>query len=367
MKILFLCGSLEPGQDGVGDYTRRLAGEVIRQGHKARIIALFDKTVLDITNVIQTDESTEIPTLRIPFKYANNQRFSEAKKWIDNFDPQWLSLQYVPFSFHDKGLHFGLSKKLIKLGKNKKWHIMFHELWVGMDVDATVKLQLWGYLQKIFISSIIDKIKPTLIHTQSDFYEFNLKNLKYKAEKLPLFGNIPVLNPIKAKNNRLTFIVFGSIHKNTLIKQFIEELQVFSKKNKVIPKFIFIGNSGSELENWLKLCAEAGFDIENLGFQSHQIISEVISSAKFGISTTPLVLAEKSGTTAAILEHNIPVISLRKDLRIKNYKSQIVINNIYSYKTGSFDVLFNTKINFSLTNNLQNVTNKLLMKFINSH
>lgn len=27
MTILFLCGSLEPGRDGVGDYTRRLAGD----------------------------------------------------------------------------------------------------------------------------------------------------------------------------------------------------------------------------------------------------------------------------------------------------------------------------------------------------
>jgi hypothetical protein len=32
IKILFICGSLEPGKDGVGDYTRRLwrtRGEIV--------------------------------------------------------------------------------------------------------------------------------------------------------------------------------------------------------------------------------------------------------------------------------------------------------------------------------------------------
>ena len=43
MKLLFLCSSLEPGRDGVGDYTRRLAGECLRQGHEVRLLSLNDK------------------------------------------------------------------------------------------------------------------------------------------------------------------------------------------------------------------------------------------------------------------------------------------------------------------------------------
>ena len=42
MKIAFLCGSLEPGFDGVGDYVRMLASEVIVQGHQAVIVAIND-------------------------------------------------------------------------------------------------------------------------------------------------------------------------------------------------------------------------------------------------------------------------------------------------------------------------------------
>lgn len=32
MRLAFICVSLEPGRDGVGDYTRSLAAECIRQG-----------------------------------------------------------------------------------------------------------------------------------------------------------------------------------------------------------------------------------------------------------------------------------------------------------------------------------------------
>ena len=38
MKITFICGSLNPGQDGVGDYTRRLAAQLALDGHECQLI-----------------------------------------------------------------------------------------------------------------------------------------------------------------------------------------------------------------------------------------------------------------------------------------------------------------------------------------
>ena len=45
MVILFLTGCLQPGKDGVGDYTRLLARECIRQGQACCLIALDDPYV----------------------------------------------------------------------------------------------------------------------------------------------------------------------------------------------------------------------------------------------------------------------------------------------------------------------------------
>src|SRR5215210_3802535 len=130
MKILFLCGSLEPGRDGVGDYTRRLAGELIRQGNKTFIISLNDRYVSEVFKTIQHDDATAISVLRLPSNLVTKKKMQFARKWIDNENPEWLSLQYVPFSFHTKGLPFRLSKLLRGLGKGRKWQIMFHELWL---------------------------------------------------------------------------------------------------------------------------------------------------------------------------------------------------------------------------------------------
>jgi hypothetical protein len=66
MKIIFICGSLEPGQDGVGDYVRRLAAELILKQNEVSIIALYDKNVKRLRGEMQYDNGIQIPILRLP-------------------------------------------------------------------------------------------------------------------------------------------------------------------------------------------------------------------------------------------------------------------------------------------------------------
>ena len=47
MNIAFICGSLEPGKDGVGDYLQRLGLELLQQGHKVSLIAIHDHFVVE--------------------------------------------------------------------------------------------------------------------------------------------------------------------------------------------------------------------------------------------------------------------------------------------------------------------------------
>ncbi|MEO7767543.1 MAG: hypothetical protein ABIS01_08960, partial [Ferruginibacter sp.] len=188
MKIAFLCGSLEPGRDGVGDYTRRLAGELIRQGHEAGIIAINDQHFTGEFEGFQESEGLNLPMLRLPSHWPSNQRFKRAASWINSFNPGWISLQFVPFSFNAKGLPFGMSRLLMTLGKNRNWHIMFHELWVGMHIGAPRKEICWGYVQREIILSLIRRLQPRLIHTQSSLYKTQLAKLGVKALLLPLFS-----------------------------------------------------------------------------------------------------------------------------------------------------------------------------------
>src|SRR6187431_2304146 len=99
MKIIFFCGSAEPGKDGVGDYTRRFCGELIRKGHEVQILALCDYQVISFTADHQDVEKTTVLVNRIPISTANSQRFIWSQDILNEFQPDWISLQFVPYSF----------------------------------------------------------------------------------------------------------------------------------------------------------------------------------------------------------------------------------------------------------------------------
>lgn len=344
MRILFLCGSLEPGRDGVGDYTRRLAGELIRQGHEGSIIALKDRHIDLVSETEQESDGTFIPVLRLSAIILVRQRYAKAKEYIDQFNPELISLQYVPFSFHPKGLPFGLARQLKKLGEGRKWHIMFHELWVGMDQEAPLKYVLWGKLQQHITHQMIDRLRPKIIHTQTRLYQMQLNKLGSPANYLPLFGNIPVryertTTTTNAQKTLLLFVVFGTIHPRAPIEDFARELAAYGIGQQQIIQITFIGRCGTELDKWVSICNHTGLKTIVLGEQEPERISEALSSCDWGISSTPYLLSEKSGTIAAMLEHGLPVISVSSAWKVKSLTGQCIAN-VYNYKTGSLAKLF---------------------------
>jgi glycosyltransferase involved in cell wall biosynthesis len=320
MKILFLCGSLEPGHDGVGDYTRTLAAEMIRTGHHVRAISLNDAYLDEELDCIQFYGDIQVPVLRLPARWPSRRRFREAKKWIDEFDPNWISLQFVIFSFQSKGLPIRLSYFLAKLGKGRYWHIMFHELWVGMPIGASLKHILWGWLQKKIILSIILRLKPEIINTQSWLYYAQLTKLGFNVSYLPLFSNIPVVDSIveneektiNGSRKNISMVVFGTIHPSTLIEQLLEEVITYKKKNNTEITLTIIGRCGPEQERWVSAWKSAGLKVQVLGEQSATTISHVLSCASVGIATCAIAMIDKSGTVAAMLKHGLPVLCVAK-------------------------------------------------------
>lgn len=340
MKILFVNGSLEEGKDGVGDYTRRLAGELIRQGHECRIIALMDRFLADPIKEMQVAELVKIQTLRLPFNRGHSFNSNEAKEWIDEFGPEWISVQYVPFSFHQKGLPLNLERTIKYLSKGRKLHLMFHELWVGMDAGSSFKFKLWGKLQKRIIAAFLRKLKPDLIHTNSRLYIDKLSDLGIKAFYLPLFGNIPVFNLQESTNNshseKLSFIIFGSIHPGAPVEAFVACLAAYAMQNEKKVEFYFMGRCGIHLHEWVKVCTHAGFRVNVLGELSNKSISEQLVNTYWGITTTPYLLVEKSGTVAAMLEHGLPIICVAREWSVNNYISNLPLFEIDIFKKNTF-------------------------------
>jgi hypothetical protein len=78
-----------------------------------------------------------------------------------------------------------------------------------------------------------------------------------------------------------------------------------------------IGRIGKGLELWQRLEQQYGaeFAFKRHGEQPAARISQFLMDMDFGIATTPLALLAKSGTVTAMLEHGLPVIANRNDVR----------------------------------------------------
>lgn len=317
MNIVFVCGSLEPGKDGVGDYTRRLACGLKRLGHQVMLVAVNDRHCKEWFTGVQYAEEVVIPVTRVPATMHADEKLRRLKKVISNFNPQWLSLQFVPFAFNDKGLFFGLANFLVKLGEGCSWHVMFHELWVGMEKESPAKHLWWGMLQKRLITSLLNKLKPAAIHTQASLYLLQLQKMGFQASHLPLFSNIPVNPPGSALTTatgddasakKVSFVLFAAIHQGAPAESFARDVAAYGKAAGIKFKLVIVGRCGAGQNAWAKAWADEGMEVSVLGEQPAQRLSEIFFTASAGISTTPYALAEKSGAVAAMQEHGLPVI-----------------------------------------------------------
>jgi hypothetical protein len=313
INIVFICSSLEPGHDGVGDYTRRLSAALIKAGHNCAILSLNDRHSKDTLKSTQRADGVDVPVLRLSSGIEIKKRFAIAKEWVDKIDPQWLSLQFVPFGYHPKGLKLGLSKLLLTLSNGRSWHMMFHELWVGIANEESKKLHLWGQTQRALIKSLVKNLKPAVIHTQTRLYQTLLAKMSFKAGYLPLYSNISVVAGINVDSSAgVSFVVFGAIHDRAPIQQFAKEAAQYAEKFKLPVTLIIIGRGNNEQQRWADAWSAAGLTVNRLGELPAEQISEVLSASTIGLSATALAVIEKSGSYAAMREHCLPVISVSK-------------------------------------------------------
>lgn len=356
MEILFICGSAEIGSDGVGDYTRRLCGKLIKSGHEAQILSLCDHEAVSFISETQVVEETPVIVHRIPAAAPNKQRLIWLQSILKDFEPDWISLQYVPYSFNPKGLPFWLPSYLKKIRGNHKWHIMFHELWLGIDIESSIKHKCIGKLQQVIAKKIVQNTKTHSINTQNKLYQFFLQSHNIKAEVLPICGNIPLTAEKKEPIEFAQFVLFGTIHNGAPFEDFIKDLSNNSDKFEKPIKFVFIGKNGPELINYTAILDNYNIAYEILGVQSEKVISQVLRDSDFGISTTPYFQTEKSGVFAAYKEHRINTICVSRNWTPA--KGQYEIPQIIKYEKNNLNI---TPQNVEVSN-----LNNIAVQFINS-
>ena len=351
MKIIFICGGLEYGRDGVGDYTRLLSAELKRNENDIKIIALNDKHINILVKVIQACNNQNIEVLRLPSVLQLDQRLTLARDYIDGFDPEYISLQYVPFSFQKKGIPIGLALKINRLTKDRKWNIMFHETWVGITKLSPLKHKIFGFFQKLSVNLILRRIKFVKISTTNRLYQIILKNEDIDAQIIPLFSNIPfsdvdaefkssfyerlLINEAQ-KSSYCLLGIFGSLYPEANLEDVIRLENDLAKNFNKKLIFISFGRLGNVVEfERLKKIFEPDVQFVLMGELSESKISNLLQILDKGISCTPVEHIGKSGVYAAMRLHELKVLLPVSD-PIPEFNEEIIAYNKYLTNRASY-------------------------------
>ncbi len=335
MKIVFVCGCLEQGKDGVGDYTRKLASSCKNFGAEVFLISLNDQYVGKPT------ENTQ-PFFSLRLLYSNKWQDKEKKirNEIELIHPDYISIQFVPYAFHPKGFVTNTSF-FEKICKGYRVHIMFHELWISEELGGSLIRRLTGKIQKRGILRLIKILKPIQVHTSNALYKKILAYYKVSSTVLSLFGNISIIRqpdfnwiikeitartnePINVNNQDYVIGgVFGTIHPSwdlSPVLKWLEKCRLSG--NKII--LISIGKAGAAAGMWDQFAKQyPAYQFLVLGERSEEKISSFMQFIDFGIASTPYILLDKSGAFITMKEHGLPVLCQNPVVKFRfNYREE---------------------------------------------
>lgn len=313
MKIIFILGKYRPNKCGISDYVKLLSEKL---GFNSEIMQYCPSTGLS--------------------KAFNS--FGEA---------DFFSIQFAPYSFSTSGFSNQGLVILAKSLRNKKLHINFHEIWIGAYPNASWKERIIGWFQKREILNFINTSKPSVITCSNSAAMDRMKQAGINVKYLYLFGNIPYFqNGKNSCSNELQVAFFGTSYAKFPYELLAWKLKDISNKfNKSVQlKVIGRQREGDGLEQIKKISRTNGFTVFQMGECSEIEISKEFQNCDLGISTTPYDVLGKSGATAAMLEHGLPVLAYddadtpKKELFImEQFKDQVFLLNDINL-TGRLDL-----------------------------
>ncbi|MGN6616301.1 MAG: hypothetical protein ACTHJ5_03925 [Ilyomonas sp.] len=309
MKIAFICGSLKPGYDGIGDYVYCLAEELAHYGHEVAAIAINDWYIDKTFRGTHFENHVKVNVVRIPFSYSNGQRYKDAVAFIQSFKPEWISIQFGPYSFHPKGLPLLMAFYLKKLCRRSNVHIMIHETWIEGE---NIYRKFISVLQKHLIKHLLKSIDPKVIHTHIPEYLSRLQALGFITLDLPLFSNIKVRNDARDEFDT-SFFRIGFFSQAGNIKPVLSFLSALGKQlvEKNMPfEVLLIGGAEAKmlhLKKEIEKIVHFSNKVKYAGFLAPPRLSKLLKSCTIGITPVPRHALGKSGSVSAFLSHGVPV------------------------------------------------------------
>ena len=307
MKICFITSQKESKQCGISDYVELITLELEKLGHQIERYCIRK----------DSEELTDLPKADL------------------------YSIQFAPYAYANNGMPKTILNFLAKELCSKRVHLNFHEIWVGAYPRANWKEKGIGWLQKNLILGFIKKCRPACITSSNAAALDRLKQAGVPAMFLYLFGNIPYSKNSKEtpKGHTLKVAFFGTPYADFPYDKLGDFFSTLSKTSDKKLEIILIGRQREDAgsDHLYSLCKKHEFFIERTGELSTNLISELLQKCSLGVSTTPYDVIGKSGATAAMFEHGLPVLAYddgdtpQESLFIPDpFKDQIFLINDHS-------------------------------------
>ena len=282
MKICIISGPHRPGKCGISDYVDILDNE------------LTNRKYITQRSLIESPNDFFLISKDLP----------EADFYI---------IQFAPYSFSSSGYSGNSILQFASALSEKKVIVNFHEIWIGTYPKAKWKESLIGWKQKREILKFLELIKPNKIHSTNAAAIDRLKKEGVNAEFMYLFGNIPYSTkegaPSNSRNLKVAF--FGTLYESFPYELLGHTLSQIAEllATKIELRIIGRQRDRNSLSKLIKMGEDKAFLICETKELSPDEISQELQASSIGVSTTPFDIIGKSGATAAMLEHGLPILS----------------------------------------------------------
>ena len=332
MKILFLADSDQPGESGVGDYALVLS-ESLR--------------AFSIDSAVECIGS------------PNSSLRSSLVARLNEFRPDWVSFQFVPYAYAERGLVGRDTFPWQQLRGRIGTHLMFHELWIGAHKGASLRDRAIGALQRKGIQNVVRELQPNVVHCTNRLYSAMLHRVGIQNNVLPLCGAIPVL-PVgpdpyeevlvslhhgRRRSGWIVAALFGSIYPSENLLPALQWLQDRCLRQGKRLLLVSLGKCPSAESTFQALAAGFSDAAKPAFFVKGRLnaaaLSSWIRSADCALATTPFNIIDKSSSAVAFAEHGVPVlvIDAGADVRGASLPRQDLAPEFWLYGDQRLDAL----------------------------
>lgn len=306
MRMAIVAPTLPPALNGIGDYTGMLTAELAEAGHAVSLIvrqdsqaetqrAIFNGTA-DVLKVFDADRPA---TCRAIFDVIVHMRPR----------PQWLILQYNPFSYGRRGMNLVLPSVLrdvsVRLGLRVA--VMFHEVYVPITHWKFAVMTTWQRWQFCQLARAADvllfSIEPWVRRYRRWFSSKPMFHL-------PVGSNVPNLRlrhgearqRLGLGDDEVVLGVFGTAHVSRSLALVRAAADAVRARDRSV-RILYIGPDGAKVR-----AALGELPAITDGPHDAAEVSRRLSAIDVFLATYSDGVSTRRGAMTAALQHGLPIV-----------------------------------------------------------